>query len=307
MTSPLCYQFLTKPIKMKSVSFFSLITLVFVFCSCNANKNSTSETSQTKPITKMELSNKEKAVALIESLETGAKEPAGYINPTKYIQHNLGVGDGLEGFGAVLANAPEEGFKAKVVRAFADGDYAVLHTEYDFFGPKAGFDVFRFEDGKIVEHWDNLAEITPPNPSGRTQLDGATEITDLAQTEANKILVKNFVDDVLINGKGDKIVEYVNPEKYLQHNSAIADGLDGLGAALKYFAENNLLLQYDKVHKVLGEGNFVLTMSEGKFGKGDHVAYYDLFRIEAGKIVEHWDIIQNIPVESEWKNQNGKF
>ncbi len=255
----------------------------------------------------MELSNKEKAVALIESLETGAKEPAGYINPTKYIQHNLGVGDGLAGFGAVLANAPEGGFKAKVVRAFADGDYAVLHTEYDFFGPKAGFDVFRFEDGKIVEHWDNLAEITPPNPSGRTQLDGATEITDLAQTEANKTLVKNFVDDVLINGKGDKIVEYVNPEKYLQHNSAIADGLDGLGAALKYFAENNLLLQYDKVHKVLGEGNFVLTMSEGKFGKGDHVAYYDLFRIEAGKIVEHWDIIQNIPAESEWKNQNGKF
>ena len=38
----------------------------------------------------------------------------------------------------------------------------------------------------------NLAKITPPNPSGRTQLDGTTEITDVDQTEANKALVKGF-------------------------------------------------------------------------------------------------------------------
>jgi predicted SnoaL-like aldol condensation-catalyzing enzyme len=255
----------------------------------------------------MELTNKEKAVALIESLETGAQEPVAYINPTKYIQHNLAVGDGLEGFGQVIANAPDGGFKAKVVRAFEDGDYVFLHTEYDFFGPKAAFDVFRFENGLIVEHWDNLAEITPPNPSGRTQLDGEITITDADKTEANKAVVKGFVNDVLLNGEGDKMTMYVNPEKYLQHNSSVADGLDGLGAALKYFADNGLVMEYDKVHKVLGEGNFVLTMSEGKFGKGDHVAYYDLFRLENEKIVEHWDIIENIPAEADWKNQNGKF
>lgn len=255
----------------------------------------------------MELSNKEKAVALIESLETGDSTPIAYINPNSYTQHNLAVGDGLEGFGKVMANAPEGGFKAKVVRAFQDGDYVFLHVEYDFFGPKAAFDIFRFEDGQIVEHWDNLAEITPPNPSGRTQLDGSTEITDVDKTEANKATVKGFVVDVLLNGKTDNITDYVNPAKYLQHNSAVADGLDGLGAALQYFAENGLVMEYDKVHKVLGEGNFVLTVSEGKFGKGDHVAYYDLFRLEEGKIVEHWDVIQTIPPQSEWQNENGKF
>ncbi len=68
-----------------------------------------------------------------------------------------------------------------------------------------------------------------------------------------------------------------------------------------------MVLQYDKIHKVLGEGKFVLTVSEGKFGKGDHVAYYDLFRVEDGKIVEHWDIIETIPPQSDWKNNNGKF
>lgn len=255
----------------------------------------------------MELTNKEKAVALLNSFNTGDQAPIAYINAEKYIQHNLGVGDGLAGFGEVMKHAPPEGFKAKVVRAFQDGDLVFTHTEYDFFGPKAGFDVFRFENGLIVEHWDNLAEITPPNPSNRTQFDGSTEITDLDKTASNKSIVENFVKDVLMNGQGDKMTQYVNPKQYLQHNSAIADGLDGLGAALTYFAENGLVLEYDKTHQVLGEGNFVLTMSEGKFGKGEHVAFYDLFRLENGLIVEHWDIIQAIPPKEEWKNNNGKF
>ena len=285
---------------MKSILILSAVILI---ASCTTNKNSQTQ----KESVQMELSKKEQAVALLSSLQSGDATPIGYINPTKYIQHNLAVGDGLEGFGAVMQNAPEGGFKAKVVRAFEDGDFVFTQTEYDFFGPKVGFDVFRFENGKIVEHWDNLSEITAPNPSGRTQFDGATQITDLDKTEANKALVKGFVEDVLMNGKAEKLTDYISTETYLQHNSAIGDGLDGLGAALKYFAENNLVLQYDKMHKIMGEGNFVLTMSEGKFGTGDHVAYYDLFRIDNNKIVEHWDVIQNIPAQSEWANQNGKF
>lgn len=292
---------------MKSISLFSLFAFAIILSSCSTNESANSQTEESQIETEMELTNKEKAVALIESMESGAMEPVGYINPTNYTQHNLAVGDGLEGFGKVMANAPEGGFKAKVVRAFQDDEYVVLHTEYDFFGPKVGFDIFRFEAGKIVEHWDNLSPITPQNPSGRTQLDGETTVTDLEQTAANKKVVTGFVNDVLMNGKVDKITDYVNAENYLQHNSGIADGLDGLSGALTYFAENGLVLEYEKVHKVLGEGNFVLTVSEGKFGKGDHVAYYDLFRVEAGKIVEHWDVIQTIPAKSEWKNENGKF
>ena len=255
----------------------------------------------------MELTNREKAVALLNSFNTGDQTPVSYINPNKYIQHNLAVGDGLAGFGEVVKNAPPQGFKAAIARAFQAGDYVFIHTKYDFFGPKAGFDVFRFEDGLIVEHWDNLTKITPPNPSGRTQFDGATDIMDIEKTAANKAVVAGFLNDVLKNGETDKLTQYINPNKYLQHNAAVADGLDGLGAALKYFADNGLVMEYDKVHQVLGEGNFVLSMSEGKFGKGDHVAFYDLFRLENGQIVEHWDIIQSIPPKSEWKNDNGKF
>ena len=251
----------------------------------------------------------EKVAALLKSFNTGDTAPIAYINPDKYIQHNLDVADGLAGFGAVMQNAPPQGFGADVKRIFTDGDYVVAHTEYEFFGPKAGFDVFRFEDGLIVEHWDNLSPVTPPNPSGRTQFDGATEIGDLDMTEANKAVVEGFIEDVLIGGKTDTVTNYVSTETYIQHNSAVADGLDGLGEALAYFAANDMVMIYDQTHKILGQGNFVLAMSEGKFGPapGEHVAYYDLFRLENGKIVEHWDVIQGIPLQSEWKNQNGKF
>lgn len=112
----------------------------------------------------MENSNKQKVVALLKSIETGETNPIGYINPNKYIQHNLGAADGLAGFGALMAALPKGSAKVNTVRAFQDGDFVFTHTDYNFFGPKIGFDILRFEDGKIVEHWDNLQETAKPNP-----------------------------------------------------------------------------------------------------------------------------------------------
>ena len=65
-------------------------------------------------------------------------------------------------------------------------------------------------------------------------------------------------------------------------------------------------MAYTENHMILGEGNFVLSVSEGQF-LGKHVAFYDLFRIENGKIVEHWDTIEEIPAKDKWMNSNGKF
>jgi len=92
-------------------------------------------------------------------------------------------------------------------------------------------------------------------------------------------------------------------------SKTVADGLDGLSKALEYFAANDMVMIYEKAHRVLGSGNFVLTISEGRFGKapGEHTSFYDLFRIEDGLIVEHWDVIERILPELERKNNNGKF
>lgn len=251
-------------------------------------------------------SNKTKVVELLESMENGDSKPAGYINPNKYIQHNLGIKDGIVGFGETLAMLPKGSIKAKVLRAFQDGPFVFTHTDYNFFGPKVGFDIFRFENGKIVEHWDNLQEKIAKTASGRTQLDGPTKITDLDKTEANKTLVKNFIDDVLFGKNPNNITEYISTEKYHQHNTVIKDGLSGLGDAIKYLVSKNDMFTYKKVHKVLGEGNFVLSTSEVQWHGKAH-SFYDLFRIENGKIVEHWDTIEEIPSQDKWQNTNGKF
>ncbi|MFN1648788.1 nuclear transport factor 2 family protein [Vibrio rotiferianus] len=255
-----------------------------------------------------ELPNRDKAVAVISSIETSDQTAISYINPNKYIQHNLAVADGLAGFGEVMKMLPKGSAKAKVIRTIQDGDYVALHTEYDFFGPKAGFDIFRFEDGLIVEHWDNLQDVTKPNPSGRTQFDGATEITDVNKTDENKAIVSDFVQTILMKGDMSQISKFIGEKDsdYIQHNVAVADGLSGLSVALKQLAEAGMPMVYSKNHLIIGEGNFVLSVSEGQF-MNQHVAFYDLFRVDNGKIVEHWDTIEVIPPKSEWKNTNGKF
>jgi predicted SnoaL-like aldol condensation-catalyzing enzyme len=268
--------------------------LIFMLIGCKFNEGG------------KEMSKKDQVTALLKALETGTAEPVAVINPQKYIQHNLAVPDGLNGFGEFFAKLPKNSVKVNTVRVFQDGEFVFTQSEYEFFGPKVGYDVFRFEDGKIVEHWDGLADKKPANPSGHTQFDGETKITDTDKTEQNRKLVGSFIKDILIDGKVTKITDYISTQQYIQHNTDIADGLDGLGSALNAMAKAEIKMVYSKNHKVLAEGNFVLSMSEGTFA-GKHVAFYDLFRIENGKLVEHWDAIEEIPSEDKWANKNGKF
>lgn len=289
-----------KPIQ----SIITATVLLGLGAACSAN--STKSASSANKAKGVQMSNREKVVQLLKSIETGDGGPVAYVNPNKYIQHNLAVGDGLAGFGALLQQLPKGSAKVNTVRAFEDGDFVFTHTEYDFFGPKIGFDVFRFENGLIVEHWDNLQETVAKTPSGHTMIDGPSKPRDLDKTAANKALVKAFVEDILVGGKMEKLAGYFDGDNYIQHNPQVADKVSGLGAALQAMAKQGITMKYDRVHKLLGEGDFVLTMSEGQFG-GKHVAFYDLFRVEKGKIAEHWDVIEPIPAKENWKNQNGKF
>ena len=236
---------------------------------------------------------KKQVVDLLKAIETGAAEPVAVINANSYKQHNLAFADGLAGFGAALQQLPKGSAKVNTVRVFEDGNYVFAHTDYNFFGPKIGFDILRFEDGKILEHWDNLQTTAGPNPSGHTMKDGTTQVSDLDKTEANKTLVRAFVDDILVNGKLEKLAGYFNGDNYIQHNPLIPDQLSGLGKALGEMAKAGITMKYDTIHKVLGEGNFVLVVSEGQLG-GKHSSFYDLFRVENGKIAEHWDVIEEI-------------
>ncbi len=97
---------------------------------------------------------------------------------------------------------------------------------------------------------------------------------------------------------------YVSTEKYIQHDPGSADNLTGLGKALEELAKAGLTMKYSKTHHIIAEGNLVFTHSEGEFA-GKHAAFADLFRVENGKIVEHWDAVQEVSASS--KNNNGVF
>ena len=243
---------------------------------------------------------------LLKSLETKDPKPFRYINPRKYIQHNLRVGDGLEGVRQLISQLPNN-TKVNTVRIFADGDFVVAQSEYEFFGPKVGFDVFRFEDGEVVEHWDNLEEkCSHLNLSGRSQLDGPTEVVDLDKTESNKNVVKGYFDTVIFQGQRDKISQYRSVDNFRQHSCDGEDNKSGFQLKTGPFAKLGFVFKIEKVHKILGQGNFVLAMSEGLFD-AKPTAFYDMYRLEDSKIVEHWDALEAIPPKEQWKNSNGKF
>ncbi len=262
------------------------------------------------PERKIIMTNKEKALALIGTFVSGDTAKAKELLAPGYIQHNLAFGTGADAFVAAVEGLAQAPVKTTVnnIRAFEDGDKVFLQTVYNFAGAgeQVGFDVFRFDaDGKIAEHWDNLADKAAPNPSGHTQIDGTLEKKDVDKEETRKV-VAGFVGDVLRGENPDKLTSYYDGDKYIQHNTAIADGLSGLGAALEAMAKQGISMVYNKTHMVLADGDYALACSEGTFGDVP-TTYYDLFRVENGFIAEHWDVMETLADKSTWANENGKF
>ena len=262
------------------------------------------------PERKIIMTNKEKALALIGTFVSGDTAKAKELLAPGYIQHNLAFGTGADAFVAAVEGLAQAPVKTTVnnIRAFEDGDKVFLQTVYNFAGAgeQVGFDVFRFdEDGKIAEHWDNLADKAAPNPSGHTQIDGTLEKKDVDKEETRKV-VAGFVGDVLRGENPGKLTSYYDGDKYIQHNTSIADGLSGLGAALEAMGKQGISMVYNKTHMVLADGDYALACSEGTFG-GVPTTYYDLFRVENGFIAEHWDVMETLADKSTWANENGKF
>ena len=227
-----------------------------------------------------------------------------------YIQHNPYTPTGLETVLSFLPGLKDANTTYKTHRLLQDGDLVVAHNSYDnaeAFGAKemVSFDVYRIENGKIAEHWDAVTPKVDETASGRSQTEGPTDILDIDKTEENKTLISNFMKDIMMGENPSKITDYISSEQYDQHNTQVKDGLEGLNEAIKYLSSQNNMFKYNKVHRIIGEGNFVLTQSEGEWNDGKKYAFYDLYRIANAKIVEHWDVIQEVP--SEVAHNNGMF
>jgi predicted SnoaL-like aldol condensation-catalyzing enzyme len=227
-----------------------------------------------------------------------------------FIQHDPNLADGVAGmksFASEVARSPTA--DTTIYRTLVDGDFVLLHSRYEgvarYSGSVIAFDLFRFKDGKIVEHWGGQEPETPANPSGRTQVDGPTEIVDRERTEANRTLVRTYRETVMVSLRFDRIEDFIEGAHYAQHASKIGDGIARLRDRIASVAKEGGQL-YLTPRRFVAEGNFVLVLSEGDLPSGP-TALYDLFRVENGKIVEHWDVLTPIPPRDQWKNANGPF
>jgi NADPH:quinone reductase-like Zn-dependent oxidoreductase/predicted SnoaL-like aldol condensation-catalyzing enzyme len=221
-----------------------------------------------------------------------------------YIQHNPQAPDGpdaLKFFGASLrqqfpeiANMPQRGI--------ADGDLVLLHSKVVFVPGTPGtavFDIFRFQEGKIAEHWDVLQEAPATTANGNHMFANlSSPQTRTAQqpwfTDFNKKLVSAFFAQLMVNKDLTAIDDYVDPE-YRQHNPRIVDGAAGLKAGLgEYFAQFPQVSVVPK--RTIAQGDLVAIHSHYIPAPGDRgKSVVDLFRVRNGKLVEHWDAVQDAP------------
>ncbi|WP_433431849.1 nuclear transport factor 2 family protein [Nonomuraea sp. CA-141351] len=128
--------------------------------------------------------------------------------------------------------------------------------------------------------------------------------TTLDKLEANKQTVLAFYEAGL-NGKDfDAASKLIGP-RYVQHNPQIADGIEGFKGFVEYLSETFPNL-HAKIHKIFAEGDYVVAHVHGVRVPGQRgTAIVDIFKLEDGKIVEHWDVMQPIPKDA--LNENGMF
>ena len=248
----------------------------------------------------------------MEGIRDGnAREAVTKYTGNRYTQHSTGVRDGIEGFVEFFEPFIKRNPKRdiRIVRSLVDGQYVFVHAFQDINDGEAKWVTTDFfdtdENDKIIEHWDVIAAYADSTPSGHTSIDGPTEVTDLDKTDENKQLVRELIREVLMEG-GDpsKLPLYISDEQYIQHNKEVPDGLE-------HFQRLAMLpdrpLNYKEIVLLVGQGNFVATLCRANWKDGEvdqDYAQVDIFRIENGKVVEHWDNVEPVP---ENDVNGGKF
>ncbi|TDO99750.1 nuclear transport factor 2 family protein [Marinomonas balearica] len=138
---------------------------------------------------------------------------------------------------------------------------------------------------------------------------------------ANATVVVDFVQNLMNDHRFDYILEHYNDSSYVQHNRNLPDKITGLVGFLKEFVEDYPDYTYDVKH-IYVDGDFVIFHSHATLKKDDRgnekkgMNIIDTWRLENGRIVEHWDSIQALDTFMRFyafmsggdiKNENGVF
>lgn len=244
----------------------------------------------------------DKALTFFEGVSTrDSALAASCLDPRRYVEHNPHARDGVEGLKQYVEQLAAEHAELKVIRAYQDGPYVVIQADGHVRGDGVFFDVFRFEDGLIVEHWAFSAAAGSPNKSGHTQVDGPTEADRNEDTEKNKALVREYYELFHIAGREDVLPRYFQDDICVRHEPGVADGIGEFVHDVAVLKRDRTI---DEIKLLLGQGGFVFLAAQGTH-QDEPCVYIDLYRVEDDKIVEHWGFSQQVPPSEERKNDNG--
>ena len=125
------------------------------------------------------------------------------------------------------------------------------------------------------------------------------------QLEANKTIIREWHELALNQRKPEEAVaKYLGPN-HRQHNPGTADGPESFIKTVKWFAQNFPEFRME-TKRIIAEGDLVVLHSHLILKPGDRgSAVVEIFRLENGKIVEHWDVVQEVPETSA--NNNTMF
>ncbi|MDQ0014918.1 putative SnoaL-like aldol condensation-catalyzing enzyme [Variovorax boronicumulans] len=151
--------------------------------------------------------------------------------------------------------------------------------------------------------WTAIAASTTLFLAACAPMGGAKQSTT-SQQEANRQTVLAFYEKGLNQKDADAALQYVG-NRYVQHNPVAADGPEGFRKFVAFLRE-----KFPKSHSAIKrsfvEGDYVILHVHAVREPGTRgTAIIDIFKLENGKIVEHWDVAQPVPETAA--NNNGMF
>lgn len=248
------------------------------------------------------------AVAVLEGLfERGDTTVVDRFVRPDYIQHNPLVPDGPDAAKSFASGLHQQfpNTKYNVERVISEGNLVLVHSHVVLTpGTRGGavIDIFRFQNGKLAEHWDTIQEVPATTASGHDMFSTLSVPPTQAVgpqwlTASSKRLVTAYYDQVLVQ-KNFSATDTFVAATYYQHNPNIPDGAAAAKAGLSAISAQFPQLTVTPV-RVIAEGDLVavhsrLILVPGTLGQ----SLVDIFRVRHGKIVEHWDVTQDVPETS---------